>query len=380
MSSGNKLKNRNEGDFLIVVLSLALSLFGLIMIFSASYYQAISKYGDPYYFLKDDLVWKILGWILFVAAANIDYRYWKILAVPALAAGVILLALIKVPGLGVTLNNATRWLNIFGLFTIMPGEVIKPCIILFFAWFLSEDPDRIKDLRMGIAPCMGILGVCFGLIMMQPNLSTAGIVLMLGIGMMFVAGLRWIYLLGAIVLGVVGFVLIVLSPKGAYMLTRVKTILDPFLVAQTSGYQVVQGLLALGSGGVFGVGIGRSVQKSLYLPEPQNDYILAIIGEELGYVGVLVLMLVYAALIWRCFKTALGCRDLYGTLLASGITIHMALQVVLNIAVVSATFFPTGVTLPLVSQGGNATILMLFELGVVLNISKHNTDGGQDRD
>ncbi len=379
MNEKNRLKNRKEGDFVIVVLTLALSLFGSIMVFSASYYQAISKDGDPYSFLKEDIMWKLLGWILFIAASYIDYRYWKLLSIPAIAGGIFLLPLVKVPGLGVTRNNATRWLNVANLFTIMPGEVIKPCLILFLAWFLSEDPGRIKRMKDGILPCLGLLFACSGLIMLQPNLSTAGIVLMIGIGIMFVAGLDWKYLGICCIAAVTGFVGIIFSPKGSYMLTRVKTILDPFLVAQTGGYQVVQALLALGSGGVFGVGLGRSVQKTLYLPEPQNDYILAIIGEELGFVGVLALMLVYAALIWRCCKAALNCGDLYGTLLASGVTIHLALQVVLNVAVVSATFFPTGVTLPLISQGGNATILMLYELGVVMNISRHSSeDDGKD--
>ena len=365
---------RSDGDFLMAVLVLALTLFGLVMVFSSSYYQALSKTGDPYKFLKEAAMWTGLGWMVFLIVSNIDYHYFKLAGWPAIVVGFILLFLIFTP-LGKTINNATRWLD-FKFFTVMPGEVMKTCIILFYPMYLAQDPERIKLNRFkdGLLPMGAIAFAAFFLIYKQPNLSTAGLVVLIVAGMLFVAGLNKTLVVGAVAAGVAGFLLIINLPQGKYMLERVETFFDPFKDALGSGYQVVQGLLALGSGGIFGVGIGKSVQKTLYLPEPQNDFILAIIGEELGYVGVLVLMMVYLLLIWRCFKICVGIKDYYGMMLATGITLHLALQVILNIAVVSASFPPTGVILPFVSQGGNASILFLMEMGILFNISRHTED------
>jgi cell division protein FtsW len=364
-----KAQKRTDGDFMIVVFVMALTLFGLIMIFSSSYYQALSKSGDPLKFLKEAAMWTTLGWVVFLFCANIDYRWFKLAGIPAIAVGFILLLLIFTP-LGKTINNATRWLD-FKLFTVMPGEVMKTCVILFFAYYLAKDPEKIKSWTRGIIPLGAIAGAAFFLIYKQPNFSTAGLVVLICAGMMFVAGLSW-WLVGlALGGGAALFVLIINLSQAAHIRERVVTFFDPFKDALGSGYQVVQGLLALGSGGIFGVGLGKSVQKTLYLPEPQNDFILAIIGEELGYFGVLALMFVYLLLIWRCFKVCVSIKDYYGMMLATGITLHLALQVILNIAVVSASFPPTGVILPFVSQGGNASVLFLMEMGILFNISRH---------
>ena len=369
-TEGPKLKPRKyyEPDFLILALTLLLTLFGLVMVFSASYYYAISKTGNPYTFLINDMMWKLLGWVVFVFLTHFDYHRIAKYSFIVLAAGFVLLGLIFTP-LGKTINNATRWLD-FKIFTVMPGEGIKTCLILFLAYFYAKDPSRIKRWEDGHFVVLAIGGAAFLLILAQPNLSTAGLVLLLVLGMMLLAGLAWGWIIAMGALGVGAFTIVVLSPKGAYMMERIQTFFDPFKDALGSGYQVVQSLLALGSGGLLGVGLGQSIQKTLYLPEPQSDFILAIIGEELGYVGLIVLMCVYMLLIWRCIKTAIKAPDIYGTLLAGGVALHLGLQVVLNIAVVSASFFPTGVVLPFVSLGGNATILYLAEMGVVFNISR----------
>ena len=369
-TEGPKLKPRKyyEPDFLILALTLLLTLFGLVMVFSASYYYAISKTGNPYTFLINDMMWKLLGWVVFAFLTHFDYHRIAKYSFIVLAVGFVLLGLIFTP-LGKTINNATRWLD-FKIFTVMPGEVIKTCLILFLAYFYAKDPSRIKRWKDGHFVVLAIGGAAFLLILAQPNLSTAGLVLLLVLGMMLLAGLAWGWIIAMGALGVGAFTIVVLSPKGAYMMERIQTFFDPFKDALGSGYQVVQSLLALGSGGLLGVGLGQSIQKTLYLPEPQSDFILAIIGEELGYVGLIVLMCVYMLLIWRCIKTAIKAPDIYGTLLAGGVALHLGLQVVLNIAVVSASFFPTGVVLPFVSLGGNATILYLAEMGVVFNISR----------
>jgi len=369
-TEGPKIKPRKYyyPDYLILILTLLLTLFGLVMVFSASYYYAISKTGNPYTYLINDGMWKTLGWIVFVFLANFDYHRIAKYSFIVLAVGLVLLGLIFTP-LGLTINNATRWLD-FKLFTVMPGEVIKTSLILFLAYFYAKDPGRIKRWKDGHFVVLGITVFAFLMIIGQPNLSTAGLVVMLVLGMMLIAGLAWKWIIAMIALGAGAFTIVVISPRGAYMMERIETFFDPFKDALGSGYQVVQSLLALGSGGMFGAGLGKSIQKTLYLPEPQSDFILAIIGEELGYAGLIILMMVYMLLIWRCIKTAIEAPDVYGTFLAGGIALHLGLQVVLNIAVVSASFFPTGVVLPFVSLGGNATILYLAEMGIVYNISR----------
>ena len=356
----------------MVALVLALTLFGLVMIFSASYYNSLSKYGNAYTYLRQGVVWFILGWIAFWFFGVVwDYHIFraKRIYIPILLVGLGLLVLIKSP-LGININNATRWLN-FYFFTVMPGEVIKFCLIIFIASYLDEDPSRVFRWKDGLVPILVAMAASFVLIMMQPNLSTAGIVALMCVGMLFVAGLKIRYLLMAGALGVAAFAGIIFSPKGAYMLQRVQTFLDPFKDALGTGYQVVQGLLALGSGGVFGVGLGKSVQKALYLPEPMNDFIIAIIGEEIGFVGLMVMFGAYMLLIWRCCKIAMNASDFYGMMLASGVSILLGLQVVLNIAVVTASFFPTGVFLPFVSLGGSATIIFMALMGIVFNVSRN---------
>ena len=352
----------------MAALVLALSLFGVVMVFSASYYTSLSKYGYAYEYLKQDAMWVGLGWIAFIIFANLDYHFLKLAAWPALGAGIVLLALLFTP-LGVTINNATRWLD-FGFFTVMPGEVIKFSLIIWIATFLGNDPEKIRRPKDGMIPIVAILGLVTVLIVKQPNMSTAGIIVILVVGMMFVAGLRLYWLAGLGGVGVAGFIGVLLSPKGAYMLQRVHTFIDPFEDELGSGYQVVQSLLALGSGGVTGVGLGRSIQKALYLPEPMNDFITAIIGEELGLIGLILMIMVFILLIWRCCRIALRARDYYGMLLASGVTILLGTQVILNIAVVSASFFPTGVVLPFITLGGNATLIFLSLMGILFNISK----------
>ena len=358
---------KTEGDFAFLILVLLLTVFGLVMVYSASYYHSISENGTPFSFLRSEVQNKALGLAALFFFANFDYHRIAKWSWLQLGVGMLLLVLIFM-GLGITRNNSTRWLD-FKVFTVMPGEVIKTCLILFLAWYLSSDPKRIKSGK-GLLTIGGISAAVFVLIYLQPNLSTACTVLVLVLGILFVAGLskKLIFLGGA---GVVAAFAGVMVFKGGYMLDRVMIMLDPWKDAQGEGYQVIQSLLALGSGGVLGRGLGQSIQKTLYLPEPENDFILAIIGEELGYIGCLVLMLAYMLLLWRIFRIAIRARDSYGMLLASGVGLHIALHVLINIAIVTATFPPTGITLPLVSLGGNSAILFLAECGIVFNVSRY---------
>lgn len=372
----NKLKGKKRtklklksGDFWLMLLTLMLVLFGLIMVFSASYYSSISQDGNPYSYLVRHGAWVVFGLVAMAFGALFDYRKYKKWALPILIVSVILLVLVLTP-LGQTTNGATRWIKV-GPVTLMPGEIAKIAAIIFVAWFLSEDASRIKSLKRGILPLLGIIAVYGALIVKQPNLSTAITVCGIIIAMMLVAGLKWRYVATAGGIGVVGILSIVIFMKDTYWYNRLTSFTDPFQDALGDGYQAVQSLLALGSGGLFGVGLGKSVQKNLYLPEPQNDFILAIIGEELGYIGVLLLIALYCLFIWRGIHIALNAPDQFGLLLASGIVLMVAIQVILNIAVVTSSMPPTGINLPFISYGGNALLIFMFSAGVLLNISRH---------
>ena len=372
----NKLKGKKRTklklkswDFWLMLFTLMLVLFGLIMVFSASYYSSISQDGNPYSYLVRHGAWVVFGLVAMAFGALFDYRKYKKCALPILIVSVILLVLVLTP-LGQTTNGATRWIKV-GPVTLMSGEIAKIAAIIFVAWFLSEDASRIKSLKRGILPLLGIIAVYGSLIVKQPNLSTAITVCGIIIAMMLVAGLKWRYVATAGGIGVVGILSIVIFMKDTYWYNRLTSFTDPFQDALGDGYQAVQSLLALGSGGLFGVGLGKSVQKNLYLPEPQNDFILAIIGEELGYIGVLLLIALYCLFIWRGIHIALNAPDQFGLLLASGIVLMVAIQVILNIAVVTSSMPPTGINLPFISYGGNALLIFMFSAGVLLNISRH---------
>lgn len=352
-----------------MLFTLMLVIFGIIMVFSASYYYSISQDGTAYSYLIRHGVWAFLGFVAMVFGACFDYKNYKRLALPALIISVVLLVLVFTP-LGETRNNATRWIGV-GPITIMPGELAKLAAIVFVAWFLSEDMDRIKSVKKGILPLLGVMAVLAGLIIKQPNLSTAITVCGIIVAMMLVAGMRWRYVFGTLGVGAAGILGILLFMKDSYWYTRLTAFTDPFADPLDSGYQAVQSLLALGSGGLFGVGLGKSVQKNLYLPEPQNDFILAIIGEELGFVGILCIMIVYSLLIWRGIHIAINAPDQFGMLLASGVVLMIAIQVILNIAVVTSSIPATGINLPFISYGGNALLIFMFSIGILLNISRH---------
>ena len=361
-----------SGDFLIVLITMALVIFGVTMVFSASYYTAISVYGDPYFFLKREIVFAVVGTILMLITASVDYHIYKKIYWGILGASVVLLMLVFTP-LGVTRNNATRWIGI-GDLTLMPGEIAKLAIIIFVAVYLSSDPSRIRSLKMGVLPLFGVGGLFFGLIYMQPNLSTAITIFLIITGMLFVAGAK-IWHLG-LVLGtgtILGFFAIFIDPDGGYRLNRVTSFMDPFADSLGSGYQVVQSLYALGSGGLFGVGIGKSIQKNLYLPEAHNDFILSIIGEELGFIWVILLFIGYIFLLWRGILIAINAKDLCGTLMAAGVTLMMGIQIVLNVATVTSSMPPTGITLPFISYGGNAIWMFMIAMGLLINISRYKS-------
>jgi cell division protein FtsW len=367
------VKRLKASEFFLVALTLGLTIFGIIMVFSASYYMSINMWGDSAHFLRRHVVWAILGLILMFATSIINYRLYAKFAPLIMLVGVVLLGLIFSP-LGVEVNNATRWIGVGANneFTLMPGETIKIALIIFVSWYLSKDPTRAKSLVRGFAPMVGLALVCAAMLVLQPSLSTAIIVVGIVIGIMFVAGLNPLVILGVVGAGGFGIYSFIMADTSMYWYRRLTSFMDPFADPLNTGHQAVQSLLALGSGGVRGLGLGQGIQKSLYLPEPHNDFILAIIGEELGFLGCILLFTAYIFMIWRGITIAINAPDLFGTLVAFGITIMLAIQVILNIAVVTSSMPPTGVTLPFLSFGGNALLLFMGSMGILLNISKQS--------
>ena len=306
---------RKTGDFVIVLLTLALTVFGVIMVFSASYYSALSKTGNAYAYLIRDGIWAVAGLIAMFVLSRINYKIYRKWAFPILIASIILLIALFIPHVGTTTNGATRWIEL-GPITIMPGEIAKIAAIIFVSSYLSTSAEKIYQLK-SVLFLLALCGIFGGLIMFQPNMSTAITVVGIIVAIMFVAGLELKYLGAAGVLGVVAGCLLIFTDKDGYRLSRAVSFTDPFADPLGDGYQVCQSLLALGSGGLFGLGLGKSIQKNLYLPEPQNDFIIAIIGEELGFIGVLLLMAAISACLYGdAFTYALNAPDRFST--ASG--------------------------------------------------------------
>ncbi|QEK11952.1 stage V sporulation protein E [Crassaminicella thermophila] len=362
------MAKKKSSDFTLLLTVLILVIIGIIMVFSSSHYYALSKMNDSYHFLKRELMWATLGLLGMFFTMNFDYWKYKKLAPYAYIFSIILLILVLTP-LGMEINGAKRWLGVGG-FTIMPGEVAKICGIIFAANYLSRKPEKIKKFLQGVVPCLFIIGIYFSLIILQPNLSTAVTISGIIGCMMFVAGMRWAHvsLMGLSGVGLL-VVLILLEP---YRMRRLTGFLDPFADPQGTGYQVIQSLLALGSGGLFGVGLGKSIQKYLYIPEPQNDFIFAIIGEELGFVGCVTVIILFLLLIWRGVRIAINAPDLFGCLLATGVTSMVAVQVIINIAVATSSMPVTGIPLPFISWGGNSLAIFMSAIGILLNISRYS--------
>ncbi|MGN0708677.1 MAG: FtsW/RodA/SpoVE family cell cycle protein [Anaerovoracaceae bacterium] len=369
-------EGQEPADFVVKALVTALVIFGVVMVFSASYYNSISATGSPFGYLKKQLFFATIGALVMVFMSYFDYHKLAKANLPLMIITVAMLVMV-LAGFGTTVNGATRWIRI-GPISIMPGEFAKVSAILFTSVYFRGSKTLVRSFTKGIVPVALYTLLLAALIVKQPNLSTAltlcGIVFVI----MWIAGLHFMY--GVVAIGgVIGGLAVIAKVGGTFWANRILSFTHPFDNAKGDGFQVVQGFLALGSGGLFGKGIGKSVQKTLYLPEPQNDFILAIIGEELGFVGVVILLCVFAWLVWRTLIIALKAPDRFGMLLTGGVAAMLGLQVLLNVAVVTSSMPPTGIALPFISYGGNSLWIFMGSFGVVLNVSRQEAAAEKKR-
>lgn len=376
----NKVKKvskfvNNQFDFLLCITILLLLSLGIIMVLSASAPSALASENDSYAFVRKQAGFAVLGIVLMFIISKIDYRFYKKYYWMIYFVSWAILLLVIVPGIGRSVKGATRWINLgFGQF--QPSEITKIGLIIFYAGYLSDHKDDLKSFFKGfIKPLLFLVPPVGILFVVQNHLSVSLVIVSITSVMMLMAGARVLHFAacGGVrnkseYFGLLG--ILQMTGKGGFRLDRIATFFDPWADAQGTGYQVVQSLYAIGSGGLFGVGLGESKQKFLYIPEPHNDFIFSILSEELGFIGCLVVIILFAIFIWRGILIAMRAPDMFGSLIAVGVTALVAVQAIINIAVVTASIPTTGMPLPFFSYGGTALLILLCSCGVLLNISR----------
>jgi cell division protein FtsW len=356
----------SEGpDVLLVAAVLALTGFGIVMVFSAGAVFAAKTYRDWTYFLKREVIYAGAGLLAFLVGSRLHYSVYRKITYPLLFLSVALLA--AVLKLGPAINGAVRWFRL-GPLSFQPSELAKFALVLYLAVLLARKAEKVRDFSMGFLPPLIMTGVFLGLLLKQPDLGTAVIVGVTALGLMFVAGTRTSYILLSVLLAApIGWKVFITGES--WRMKRLLAFLYPWQYRRDTGYQLYESLISVGSGGVWGQGLGQGHQKLFFLPEAHTDFILAVVGEELGLVGMLAVLLVFALLVWRGLRASARARDPYGCYLAFGITCLFGLQSLVNMCVVLGLLPTKGLPLPFVSFGGTALVMSLFMAGVLANIS-----------
>jgi cell division protein FtsW len=362
-----KLEPRKP-DYLLLASTIALLVLGTLMVYSASFVVAHNEFNDDTYFLVRQLMWIAAGGAGLLVAARVDYRRWRSLSLPIMFGCIAMLVLVLVPGIGASSYGAVRWIKV-GPLQIQPSEIAKLAMTLYLADWLARRGPIVAEFRRGLLPFGVIVAILAALVAVQPDLGTTAIILGTAACLFFVGGA---HLLHIFALGVAGAAAgaAALAHLSGYQLDRVRAFLDPWSDIQGFGWHTAQGLIALGSGGVFGSGLGNGFQKFYWVPNAHTDAIFAIIGEELGFVGCAGVLALFAVLTWRGFLIAWRAPDTFARLFATGLTCMLTVQTLVNIAVVTNSLPYTGVTLPLVSFGGSSTVISLIAIGLLLNISR----------
>ncbi|MDO5138794.1 MAG: putative peptidoglycan glycosyltransferase FtsW [Oscillospiraceae bacterium] len=364
----NDKKLTIKTDRFLLLVTTILTVVGLIMMFSAGFSHALYLKGDGFYYIKRQAIFAVMGFIAMLIISHISYRIYHHFAwIFFLISYILLAATLAMP----PINNARRWI-IIGGFTFQPSEMIKFTIVLLFAHLISVAPEKMDSFNLGFLRFLIILGMVFFITLLQPHLSGTILIFAIGMAVLFIAGVKIRYFFAGAAMSLPILALIVLtSDKYRYALERILTNTQGGDTADEA-YQVNQGLIAIGSGGLFGLGLGNSRQKQLYVPEPQNDFVFSIICEELGFIGAFIIVIIFVLFIVRGAQISMRAPDKFGSLIAAGITAQVAIQVILNIAVVTALVPNTGIGLPFFSQGGTALFLLLCEVGVLLNVSRES--------
>jgi cell division protein FtsW len=341
---------------------------GVVMVYSASAIVAADRFHDPYFFLKKQLFWAVLGAGALWVALRVDYRLLEKAVLPLLIIAGVLLVLVLVPPFGQAINGTRRWIR-FGPVSFQPAELAKLALVLYLAAFLAKRRGDLTEFRTGAAPALAVAGLLAGLVLVQPDLGNCMTLIVVTFGLLYLAGsparhLAWV---AAPALPLIALA-IWMAP---YRLRRITAFVDPWSDPRGSGFQIIQSWLALGNGGLVGQGIGGSRQKLFYLPESHTDFIFAIVGEELGFVGAVAMVALFAVLIWRGLRIGLRAADPFGAYLALGITVLLATQTLVNLGVVTGLLPTKGLPLPFISFGGSALLMTMIATGVLLNISQH---------
>ncbi len=347
---------------------MALVIFGCLMVYSASYYSANYHYGNKYFFLLKQILGVVLGIVAMTFFTFCDYHLFKKYKWWIIAITFVLLALVFIPGLGMESYGAKRWVSILG-FSIQPSEIAKFALVIFIAGYMSDNHDKVKTLK-GLMPVLIVGGFMCVLIMLEPSMSVTMCIAFVTLFMLIIGGMSKKHtLMFSLPAGAVVPVLILIEP---YRLRRLLAFIDPWASPQGEGFQLIQSLYSLGDGGWFGVGLFNSRQKYLFLPFAESDFILSIIGEEIGFVGTTILMLVFFILVYRLIKIALSAKDRFGAMLVSGVAFIIAVQTLLNIAVVTGSIPPTGLPLPFISSGGTSVSVFMAGIGICLNVLRQS--------
>ena len=357
----------NPVDFTLVIVVIILLSLGLIMVLSASSPKSLSEYGTSYQFFIKQLIFAVLGVIAMMMISKIDYRFYqKFYKISWILSALLLVAVILI---GKEVNNAKRWIYITKTLSFQPSEIVKILMIIFYAGILTKNREDLGNFWSGLVKHICMLAPIIVLLMLQPHFSASIVIIGTSCIMMIMAGCKmWQFLASGLSVGIP--LIVVLVKSAAYRLERVTTFLDPWSNPTDEGWQVIQSLYAIGSGGLFGSGLGESKQKYLYLPEPHNDFIFSVLAEELGFIGCAIVIILFALFIWRGILIAMKAPDMFGSLVAVGITAMVGIQVIINIAVVTSSMPATGMPLPFFSYGGTALFIILCQMGVLLNISR----------
>jgi cell division protein FtsW len=362
-------------DHTLLIVTITLALVGLVMVFSASAVVAGNRFHDSGYFLKRQLAWLTFGFLLLHLASHIDYIWWKRLSIPLLGLLTVLLVMVLIPSFGVAVKGARRWLRL-GPISVQPAEMMKLVAVIYLAAYLAKKEDRLTTFSSGLLPALIVVGVLGGLVLLEPDLGTAVVMGLVTVGLLFLGGARLSHLLMMGLCAVPAALALALG--SSYRRQRLMTFLSPWKDVSDTGFQITQSFLAFGSGGPFGVGLGEGKQKLFFLPEAHTDFVLALVGEELGLVGTGAIILLFALFVVRGFQIAARARMPFGRYLGMGITLLIGIQALVNACVVTGVLPTKGLTLPFVSYGGSSLVVSLVGVGILLNISRDRRAGREE--